>query len=109
MLTEAIGWTSSFILLATLIRQVWTQWRTRSTSGVSRWLFVGQLCASAGFAAYSVLLHNWVFTVTNAALLVTGICGQLIYLRNRRLGTAGGDDGASHAGHSPANDTASRR
>ena len=84
MLTELIGWISSIVLLMTFIRQVYTQWRTRSTAGVSRWLFIGQLSASTGFAAYSILLHNWVFTVTNIALLVTAICGQLIYARNRR-------------------------
>jgi uncharacterized protein with PQ loop repeat len=85
MLTELIGWVSSAILLTTLLRQVHTQWRTRSTAGVSRWLFIGQLTASLGFATYSILLHNWVFAVTNIALLVTAVCGQLIYLRNRRL------------------------
>jgi hypothetical protein len=51
---------------------------------VSRWLFIGQLSASAGFALYSYLLHNWVFLVSNIALLGTGIVGELIYLKNKR-------------------------
>lgn len=72
------------ILLATLGRQVYTQWRSRATSGISRWLFVGQVAASVGFAVYSFLLENWVFLFTNVALVVTAIAGEVIYLRNRR-------------------------
>lgn len=82
--TDLIGWTSSAILLATLARQVFTQWRERSTAGVSHWLFIGQLAASTGFLVYSWLLKNWVFVVTNAALLVTALVGQVIYRRNER-------------------------
>jgi MtN3 and saliva related transmembrane protein len=81
---EWIGWGSSAVLLATLIRQVWRQWKERSTDGVSRWLFIGQLVASSGFLTYSVLVDNWVFVFTNAALLVTAVVGQIIYLRNTR-------------------------
>ena len=84
MATELIGWISSAILLLTLVRQVYTQWRSRATSGVSRWLFTGQLAASGGFAVYSWLVENWVFFVTNIALVVTALLGELIYLRNRR-------------------------
>jgi len=83
MLTEAIGWLSSLVLLATIGRQVYTQWRTRSTAGLSRWLFIGQVTASLGFTVYSVLLENWVFVFTNAVLLVTAIVGQCLYLRNK--------------------------
>jgi MtN3 and saliva related transmembrane protein len=83
---DLIGWLSSAILLATLLRQVHTQWRTRSTQGVSHWLFIGQLAASSGFLLYSVLLANWVFAFTNAALLLTAVAGQLIYRRNQRYG-----------------------
>ena len=84
MIPELIGWASSAILLVTLGRQVYTQWRTRSTSGVSKWLFIGQFSASAGFAVYSGLLHNWVFLVTNLALLATAVLGQVIFLSNKR-------------------------
>lgn len=79
-----IGWLSSAVLLATIGRQVFTQWRTRSSTGVSRWLFVGQLTASTGFALYSYLLHNWVFLVSNLALLVTAVAGEIIYLNNKK-------------------------
>jgi MtN3 and saliva related transmembrane protein len=82
--TELIGWTAAAILLLTLGRQVYTQWRDRSSKGVSRWLFVGQCAASIAFVIYSWLLHNWVFVVTNALILLTAIIGEVIYLRNRR-------------------------
>ena len=75
---DAIGWLSSLILLATVGSQVRKQWRERSGQSVSPWLFVGQTAASLGFTTYSVLLHNWVFTVTNSLLLLSGIAGCLI-------------------------------
>ena len=83
--TDLIGWLSSAILLATIARQVYTQWRDRNSQGVSRWLFVGQIAASTGFVIYSAMLKNWVFVATNAFMLVTAIIGQLIDWRNRRL------------------------
>jgi MtN3 and saliva related transmembrane protein len=75
---DALGWFSSLVLLATIVNQILKQWREGSTQGVSRWLFVGQTAASVGFTVYSALLHNWVFTVTNAALLVSAIVGWVI-------------------------------
>lgn len=84
-LVDAIGWGASAILIATLARQVYTQWRERTTEGVSHWLFIGQMCASVGFVVYSWMLDNGVFVFTNAVLLFTGVVGQLIYRRNRRL------------------------
>lgn len=85
MTTDLVGWASSLILLMTIVRQVLTQWRTRSTSGLSRWLFIGQVTASAGFVVYSVLVRNWIFVFTNSALLVTALVGQAIYMRNKRM------------------------
>lgn len=81
--TELIGWVAAVILVATIGRQVYTQWRDRTTAGVSKWLFVGQVSASIGFVAYSWLLRDWVFVATNAVMLVTALVGQGIYLRNR--------------------------
>jgi MtN3 and saliva related transmembrane protein len=80
---DLIGWGSSAVLLATIGRQVFSQWRSRSAAGVSRWLFIGQLAASTGFALYSYLLHNWVFLVSNLALLLTAVVGEVIYLKNK--------------------------
>jgi len=89
-----LGWGASAILLATLLRQVFVQWREHSTDGVSSWLFVGQISASLGFVAYSWLVGNRVFVVTNSAILLTAIVGQLIYRRNARLADAAGRAGA---------------
>ena len=81
---EWIGWCAASILLLTISRQVYTQWRERSTQGLSRWLFIGQLAASTGFVVYSWLLGNWVFVITNVLMLVTAGVGQAIYLNNKR-------------------------
>lgn len=83
--TELLGWGASAILVATLARQVWAQWQERRTEGVSSWLFIGQIVASAAFAVYSVLVDNPVFVFTDSVLLLTAITGQCLYLRNRRL------------------------
>jgi uncharacterized protein with PQ loop repeat len=82
--TELLGWASSAVLLATLARQVRKQWREGRAEGVSRWLFVGQTTASVGFTLYSALLGNWVFTVTNALILLNAIAGMIIYRRLQR-------------------------
>jgi MtN3 and saliva related transmembrane protein len=83
MLTDLVGWLSSVILILTISRQVYTQWRTKSIAGVSRWLFIGQVAASTGFVVYSVLLENWVFVTTNCFILLTAVAGQCIYIRNK--------------------------
>jgi len=82
--TEAIGWISAIILLATIGRQVFTQWRDRSSQGVSKWLFIGQMAASSGFVIYSWMLGNWVFVMTNLLILVTALIGQYIFLTNKK-------------------------
>jgi MtN3 and saliva related transmembrane protein len=84
MITEMIGWSAAVILLATIARQVYSQWRDRSSQGISKWLFVGQTMASIGFVIYSWLLRNWVFLVTNTLMLGTALLGQWIYLFNKR-------------------------
>ena len=85
MWTDMVGWLSALILILTISRQVYTQWRTKRTEGVSRWLFIGQVAASAGFVVYSVLVENWVFVVANSCMLLTALAGQCIYMRNKRL------------------------
>ena len=85
-MVDAVGWTSSAVLLATIVAQIHKQWRARSSEGVSRWLFVGQTAASLGFTVYSWLVDNWVFVVTNALLLVAGITGFVITLHFSRAG-----------------------
>jgi MtN3 and saliva related transmembrane protein len=83
-MTELIGWFGATVLIATIGRQVYTQWRDGSTGGLSRWLFIGQLTASTAFVFYSWMLGNWVFVVTNTLMLVTAALGQWVYLANRR-------------------------
>jgi MtN3 and saliva related transmembrane protein len=84
MMTELLGWLSSFVLVLTIGRQVHRQWRSGHSEGVSIWLFVGQMIASAGFTIYSALVDNWVFVVTNALMLVFAIAGVLIVTSHRR-------------------------
>jgi len=76
---EIIGWASSLILLATLIKQVHKQWKDASSENISRWLFIGQLAASIGFTFYSVFTGSWVFAVTNAMLTINNIIGICFY------------------------------
>lgn len=82
--TEAIGWLSNLLLLMTMGKQVHTQWKTGSSQGVSRWLFIGQLATSTGFVIYSFLLGNWVFVSSNVLLLFVALIGQWLYWRNER-------------------------
>lgn len=95
MAAELIGWLSAAVLLGTIGRQVYSQWRNGSSQGVSRWLFTGQLFASGGFVVYSWLLANWVFVATNGLMLVTALLGQWLFLRNRRR-----DEGEAEGGSS---------
>lgn len=83
LMTEAIGWTSSLVLLATIVRQVYKQWREGSSEGVSKWLFVGQTAASIGFSVYSYLLGSWVFLFTNLAMLASAVIGEVIFRHNK--------------------------
>lgn len=78
---DVLGWASSLVLLATIISQIRKQLKNRSDQGVSRWLYVGQTAASAGFAVYSALLSNWVFLVTNLALMLSALVGWWLTVR----------------------------
>ena len=82
--TEFIGWGAAIVLLATLARQVYSQWKSGSSQGISKWLFTGQVAASIGFIVYSWLLQNWVFVVTNVLILFTAFVGEGVYLVNAR-------------------------
>jgi Uncharacterized conserved protein len=87
-MTEAIGWASSIILLLTLVKQVYKQWKEGTGEGVSKLLFAGQFLASIGFTTYSYLLGNWVFTVTNGILILNNLVGLYLSFyfkrKNRR-------------------------
>jgi MtN3 and saliva related transmembrane protein len=85
MYTEMVGWASAVILALTISRQVYTQWKTKNIAGISKWMFIGQLTASAGFVIYSALVDNWIFVFANFYIFLTAVVGQCIYLRNKRL------------------------
>jgi hypothetical protein len=71
------------ILVLTIAKQIWKQWQAGTSEGVSLWLFIGQLAASGGFTVYSWLVHNWVFVVTNALMVVNALLGMAITRRQR--------------------------
>lgn len=83
MSPDLIGWLASAILIATLSRQIYTQANDESAKGVSRWLFAGQIASSLGFIAYSWMLENWVFIITNSIILLTAVVGQVVMSRKR--------------------------
>jgi MtN3 and saliva related transmembrane protein len=88
--SDLVGWASALILLLTVSSQVWKQWRSKSSAGVSQWLFIGQISASFGFVIYSFAVDNLVFVFTNSLLLLAAIVGQCLYLHNRRRERDGG-------------------
>lgn len=105
---EMIGWLASMALVVTLTHQVFNQWSSGTSAGVSPWLFVGQLAASAGFTAYSVLIENTVFIVTNSLIAASAVIGLAVLLRHRRRARRAGagaecrPDGVTPATRSPA-------
>lgn len=84
MSAQIIGYASSIILLLTIGSQILKQWQSGTSKGVSIWLFIGQLFASAGFTAYSSLIGNPIFIATNACLGGAAILGLGIVLYHRR-------------------------
>lgn len=84
-MTEVVGWVSSLILIITIAKQVYKQWKEGKSEGVSKFLFIGQIAASVGFAVYSYLVGNWVFIFTNSVMVLNGLAGLGInlYLRRR--------------------------
>ena len=91
-MVDVIGWLSTGILILTVGRQAFKQWKERSTAGVSHWLFIGQMSASVGFVIYSAMLGNVIFVVSNAFLLLIAVIGQIMYMRNRHREESGQAD-----------------
>jgi MtN3 and saliva related transmembrane protein len=81
---QAIGWSSSLVLVLTIGRQVYKQWHDGTSRGVSDSLFVGQIAASLGFAVYSWLVADHVFVVTNVLMLFSAVVGCTIVRHHRR-------------------------
>jgi len=82
--TEILGWLCASVLVITISRQVYTQWRDKTSRGVSKWLFIGQFSASFGFIIYSWLVESWVFVVTNFLMCLTALVGQFLYYQNKK-------------------------
>jgi MtN3 and saliva related transmembrane protein len=75
---------SSSVLVITVAKQVYKQWKEGVGEGISLWLFIGQVAASAGFVVYSWAVKNWVFVLTNLLMLVNGTFGLVLVWRERR-------------------------
>lgn len=82
---DLLGWGASAVLIGTLLRQTYVQWTTKNAKGVSKGLFLGQIAASVMFIAYSWLLGNWVFIVSNTLILIIALVGEAgLLVRKRR-------------------------
>ncbi len=90
-MTEAIGWISSAILVLTVGKQIHKQYKSGSSEGVSKWLFIGQMAANCGFLTYSLLVKNWVFVVTNMFMICNALLGLSIVLHHRRKNKQAGE------------------
>ncbi|MEO5768799.1 MAG: hypothetical protein ABIS92_10650 [Polyangia bacterium] len=84
--------------MLTIGKQVWKQWKEGASEGISKWLFIGQTAASAGFTTYSWLVRDWVFVVTNALMLTNGLLGYVILMKNRRRAERHGERPAIPSG-----------
>jgi uncharacterized protein with PQ loop repeat len=87
---DVIGWISSFVLVLTISKQVYDQWRDGKSEGVSIWLFIGEIASASGFAVYSWMIHNPVYMVANGMTLLSSIAGLVVLRRNRRRTAARG-------------------
>ena len=83
IMQDVIGWVSSFILVLTIGRQVYTQWKAGTSEGVSIWLYIGEMVAEVGFVIYSWQVDNRVFVVTNAVMFLASLIGIWIVLKHR--------------------------
>lgn len=105
-IAELIGFASSFILVLTIGKQVYKQYKEGKSEGVSKWLFIGQMAASFGFLTYSVLKRDSVFIVTNTLMVLNGLIGLAIVLKHRRAKERGeGQSGESGTRADDAADT----
>jgi hypothetical protein len=80
-MTELIGWIACGLLLITFGSQTYMQWKGQRDK-YTILFFVTAILGSAGNALYSFLVHNIVFIVLNAALVVNNSVGFGIALHN---------------------------
>ena len=84
-----LGLLATAILVVTLTAQTVKQWRERSTTGIARWFFLGQVSASVCFIAYSLLIDSMLFAVTNGLILLSALAGYIVLRLNRRRARVG--------------------
>ncbi len=85
---HALGLIATAILVVTLTAQTLKQWRERSTTGIARWFFLGQVSASVFFILYSLSIGSLLFAVTNLLILLSAFAGYLVLRWNRRRALA---------------------
>ncbi|MBC7457971.1 MAG: hypothetical protein H7235_06810 [Bdellovibrionaceae bacterium] len=81
---EYIGWISSLLLILTIATQLKKQYTEKTSTGVSNFLFIGQVLAEVGFIIYSVMIENWIFAATNVVLLVENFVGLYLTLKFKK-------------------------
>jgi MtN3 and saliva related transmembrane protein len=79
-----IGLLAIAILVATLVGQTLKQWDERTTRGMARWSFLGQVAASAGFVLYSLMVGSLLFAVANGLILIGAVASYVVLRMNRR-------------------------
>ena len=87
--TPAIGWGAAAVLVLTIGWQSFKLWQDRDSSGVSVWLFVGQVVANTLFASYAFLTGDYIFLVANLLLLVASLFGLALKMRHIARGKGG--------------------
>lgn len=89
MVSAAVGWTASAVVLVTTVGQIVKQWRDGTSKGVSPWLFVGELVSALLFLWYAVAIHNAVYIATNALMIAASIAGLAIVAYHRGKSDSG--------------------
>lgn len=83
-MAEIIGWISSLILVLTLAAQIKKQYTEKTSIGISKLLFSGQMLAELGFVIYSIAISSWIFVFTSSLLLLENIIGFYLTLKFKK-------------------------
>lgn len=83
MVKDLVGWISSGLLIITFGSQTYMQWKGESGK-YTIIFFVSAILGTAGNLIYSWLVHNTVFTILNAALVVNNSVGLGLALAHQK-------------------------
>ncbi len=83
-MTDIIGWIGSGLVFMTISYQVWKQWQSKSTKGISPWLYAGQLVANVFLGTYSIIEETWVFFASNILVFLSSAVGLGIYIHHKK-------------------------